>query len=249
MLRRGLLISIARASRRAGGPGTPLLRLALAGARALPRPDPQSPSDATPLDRLTVTVLDCETTGLDPRRDRIVALAALRFHPVGHPAQASLDTLVDPDMPIPAASTAIHGITDAMVAGAPGFRAAARRLLPLLRGTVLVGHAIGFDRAVLAREARRSGLPWRDTASLCVRELAAALLPASADLALEALADRFGVPLVGRHTAMGDAQAAAGIFAGLQRPAAKAGATTLGGLHRLAEEGRLRLARHRGLSR
>jgi hypothetical protein len=48
---------------------------------------------------------------------------------------------------------------------------------------------------------------------------------------------------------MGDAQAAAGIFAALQKPAAKAGVTTLGGLHRLAEEGRLRLARRRGLAR
>jgi CBS domain-containing protein len=100
---------------------------------------------------------------------------------------------------------------------------------------------------MLAREARRVGMPWRDGVSLCVRELAAALLPAQADLELDGLADRFDVPLVGRHTAMGDAQAAAAIFAALQRPAAQAGATTLGGLRSLADEGRLRLARRRGL--
>jgi len=246
MIRRGLLISIARASRAAGPPGERLARYAFGHARTLPRKDRLAPPDSTPLAGLAATVVDCETTGLDPRRDRVVALAALRFHGPAHAPDAVFDTLVDPGMPIAARATAVHGITDAMVAGAPGFRAAARQLAPLLRGAVLVGHAVAFDRAMLASEARRVALPWRDPPALCTRELAAALLPSDAGLELEQLADRFGVAVTGRHTALGDAVAAARIFAALLRRAEAAEAVTLGALRALAEEGHRRLLRRYG---
>jgi DNA polymerase III subunit epsilon len=239
MLRRGLLISIARASRNLGGPAGRLARLASRQARSLARPDHLAPADSTPLDALPLTVVDCETTGLDVARDRVVSVAALRFHGPPHAPRVVLDSLVDPGTPIPAAATAVHGITDAMVAGAPAFRAAARRLAPLLRGAVLVGHAVGFDRAVLAAEARRAGLPWRDPPMLCTRELASALLPAGAGVELEALAARFNVVVAGRHTALGDAWAAAHVFAAL---AGLAGNVSLGRLRALGEEGRRRLA-------
>lgn len=249
MLRRGLLISVARASRAVGPGGGRLARLAFAQARSLPRPDRLAPADSTPLAALPATVLDCETTGLDPARDRVVSLAALRFEGAAHAPHISLDLLVDPGVPIPARATAIHGITDAMVAGAPGFRAVARRLAPLLRGAVLVGHAIDFDRTVLARESRRAALPWREPPALCTRELAAALLPAHAELELDALARRFDIHIAGRHTALGDALATRRLFDALVRRAEAAGASTLGALRMLAEDGRRRLARHHGMAR
>ena len=239
MLRRGLLISVARASRNLGGPAARLGRLASRQVRSLARPDHLAPADATPLETLPLTVVDCETTGLDVARDRVISIAALRFQGPPQAARAVLDTLVDPDVPIPAAATSVHGITDGMVAGAPAFRAAARRLAPLLRGAVLVGHAVGFDRAVLATEARRAGLPWRDPPMLCTRELAAALLPVRAGVELEALAARFDVAVAGRHTALGDAWTAAHVFAALTR---LAGNVSLGKLRALCEEGRRRLA-------
>jgi len=246
MLRRRLLISLARASRKAGGTGHRVARLAVAGARALDRPDPTAPPDSTPLALLPATVLDCETTGLDPARDRVVSLAALRFAGSARTAHVTLDMLVDPGVPIPPRSTAIHGITDAMVASAPVFRDASRRLVPLLRGAVLVGHAIAFDRMVLARESRRAALPWRDPPVLCTRELAAALLPLHAGLELEDLARRFDIEIVGRHTALGDVLATARLFDILLRQAEAAGASSLGALRALAEDGRHRLARRRG---
>ena len=239
MLRRGFLISIARASRSFGGPATQVARLASRQARLLVRPDHLAPTDTTRLDALPLTVVDCETTGLDPGRDRVISVAALRFHGLPHAPRAVLDALVNPGVPIPAAATAVHGITDAMVADAPAFRGVARRLAPLLRGAALVGHVVSFDCAVLAAEARRAGLPWRDPPMLCTRELAAALLPAGADLELEALAARFSIALAGRHTALGDAWAAAHVFAALAR---LAGEVSLGRLRALAEEGRRRLA-------
>jgi DNA polymerase-3 subunit epsilon len=245
MLRRRLLISVARASRTAGRPGALLGRLAIAGARALARPDAMAPSNSTRLDDLPLVVLDCETTGLDPARDRIVSLAALRLIGTDSTPRAMLDLLIDPGMPIPARATAIHGITDAMVFGAPSFAAAVRSLRPLLRGAVLVGHAVGFDRAMLVREARRAGVPWRQAPSLCTRELAAALLPARADVELDALAARFDVALIGRHTALGDARITAEVFAVLSRLAIRSGVATLGALRALAEQGARRLAYRR----
>lgn len=242
MLRRGMLISVARATRHLGGPTGRLARLALRQARMLERPDRLAPPDAMALEQLPLAVVDCETTGLDPGRDRVVSVAALRFHGSSWVPRTVLDTLIDPGTAIPAVATSVHGITDAMVVGAPAFRGAARRLVPMLRGAVLVGHAVGFDRAVLAAEARRAGLPWRDPPILCTRELAAALLPARSGLELEALAERFSIAIVGRHTALGDAWAAAHVFAALSPLAARTGVANLGGLRALAEEGRRRLA-------
>ena len=67
-----------------------------------------------PLDHVPVVSLDLETTGLRARSDRIVQIGAIR----SHDATAPFAVLVRPGIPIPAASTRIHRIDDAMVAGA-----------------------------------------------------------------------------------------------------------------------------------
>ena len=77
---------------------------------------PRGGPDLTSVAERFVAV-DLETTGLDPRTDAIVALAAIPF--VGGQPQPGLVTLVQPGRPIPPPSTAIHGITDEMVAAAP----------------------------------------------------------------------------------------------------------------------------------
>ena len=65
----------------------------------LAAPPPHGPADATPLAGLPLLLLDTETTGLDPARDRVVALAALPWR--GRAAEApGLDTLIDPGCPI-----------------------------------------------------------------------------------------------------------------------------------------------------
>jgi DNA polymerase-3 subunit epsilon/CBS domain-containing protein len=157
--------------------------------------------------------VDLETTGLDPRRDAIVALAAIPF--VEREPQPGLVTLVQPGRAIPPASTAIHGITDEMVAAAPPVRPALGALEDALGGDVLVGHGIEFDLAMIGRARRTHRLPPLRNRALDTMRLALALHRDLTDPGLDAVAARLGVPVNGRHTARGDAIAAGRILLAL----------------------------------
>lgn len=168
------------------------------------------PAEATPpradsaLAELPLVVLDCETTGLDVTRDRIVSLAAVRLQGDRIFPHLSLDRLVNPGQAIPAASTRIHGISDKMVERAPPFAAHLPELVGFLQNCVLVGHNIGFDLALLAREAQLAGQEFVLPPTLDTGRLAAALEPKERDINLESIAKRLGIAVEGRHTALGD---------------------------------------------
>jgi DNA polymerase III epsilon subunit-like protein len=173
---------------------------------------PRGGPDLAAVTRRFVAV-DLETTGLDPRTDAIVALAAVPF--VEREPQPGLVMLVQPGRPIPPASTAIHGITDEMVAAAPTVRPALSALEAALGPDVVVGHGVGFDMAVIARERRANRLHPLKSPTLDTRQLAAALHPDWADVGLDAVAARLGIAIMGRHTARGDAVAAGQILLAL----------------------------------
>lgn len=108
------------------------------------------------LDR-PVVVFDTETTGTNPRSDRIVEIACLKVHPDGR--RECWVRRLNPRMPIPAGSTAIHGICDADVAGLAGFAEIASELARFLDGCDLAGYNIaGFDLPVLRVEFLRAGV-------------------------------------------------------------------------------------------
>lgn len=172
--------------------------------------------------------LDLETTGLDPRADSVVAAAAIPV--LGAEAGAGYVTLVNPGRPIPPVSTAIHGITDAMVAAAPPIDEVLDALEAACGDRLLVGHRIDFDLAVLARERRARGRVPVANPSLCTMRLAAALHPDWADVGLDAVAAQLAVAVPDRHTARGDAVAAARILIALLPEARQRGYRTLGEL-------------------
>jgi DNA polymerase III epsilon subunit-like protein/PAS domain-containing protein len=180
---------------------------------------------------LTYVVLDVETTGLRPEAgDRIVSLAAVRVHG-GVVRRAELfDALVCPECAIPPASTRFHGITDAMVAGAPPIAVVLPAFHQWSRGAVLVGPELSFDLAFLARDGERLGLPslTAEHPVLDTRLLSRLIHGRDADHALEAVARRLGVPIIGRHSALGDALTTAEILARLVELLAKRGFVTLG---------------------
>ena len=165
----------------------------------------------TRLDDLTFVVFDTETTGLLPASgDEIVQLAAVRIVNGRRIDAEVLDMLVNPGRSIPPASTRIHGITDAMVARAPGIETAARRLHRFAQGAVLVAHNADFDLAFLRRDEVHIGLRF-DHPVLDTVLLSAIVYGGSANHSLDALTARLGVPLTeaARHTAIGDATATA----------------------------------------
>ena len=128
---------------------------------------------------------------------------------------------------IPPASTAIHGITDEMVAAAPTVRPALSALEAALGPDVVVGHGVGFDMAVIARERRAHQLRPLKNLTLDIRQLAAALHPDWPDVGLDAVAARLGIVITGRHTARGDAVAAGEILLALLPALAAQGLRTV----------------------
>jgi DNA polymerase III epsilon subunit family exonuclease len=157
--------------------------------------------------------IDLETTGLDPRRDDIVEIAAVPF--IDARPQHGYVTRVNPGRPIPLDSSRIHGITDDMVVCAPRIGEALAKLEEVCRGKVLVGHGIGFDLSVLSRILRSHRLPPVSNAALDIMRLAAALHPAWQRFGFDDVASRVGIGVLGRHTAEGDAVAAGEVLLAL----------------------------------
>lgn len=108
-----------------------------------------------------LVVLDFESTGLNPRYDRIVEIGALKIYPDG--TTASFHKLVNPERPIPSDVTEIHGIDDDDVSQAPCFRDVASEFLGFLRGADLAGFGIeAYDLPLLKAEFARVGIQFDD---------------------------------------------------------------------------------------
>ncbi len=202
--------------------------MAGSGSVAYDTPPMPRASRLTDLARMDAVVIDTETTGLDVMQVRIVQISGVRFSNGRVLTDQTFDSLVNPGVPIPPASTAIHGITDAMVADAPPF-AAVKPAFDAFRGdAVLIGQSVGFDLAVLLRETRRLGQRWQPPRFLDTKLLAAALDPQAAELGLDELAKALGVTIgVDRHTALADALVTAEVFARLLPRLEAAGVRTI----------------------
>lgn len=104
-----------------------------------------------------LVAFDLETTGLDINTDRIVEISCIKLSPDG--SREVKTKRINPTIPIAAAATAVHGITDADVQDAPTFKQIARALFDFLNGCDLTGFNIeGFDLPLLRKEFERVGI-------------------------------------------------------------------------------------------
>lgn len=172
--------------------------------------DVEEKFDTLALPDLCFVVFDTETTGLLPHKDEIVQIGAVRVVKGRIVEGEQLDMLVDPGIPIPAASTKVHKISDRMVEGAPDIGEAGRVFHQFARDAVIVAHNAPFDMAFLRRHAKRMGVDW-DHPILDTVLLSAVLFGASDKHTLDALCDRLEITIPEdlRHTALGDAVATA----------------------------------------
>lgn len=163
---------------------------------------------------LTYVVFDSETTGLLPSEgDEMCQIAAVRIVNGRRIETEVLDMLVNPGRTIPAASTAVHGITDAMVEDAPDVLSAVRRFHKFAENAVLVAHNAPFDMAFLKRREAEAGVVF-DNPTLDTVLLSAVVFGQSETHTLDALTHRLGItiPEEARHTAIGDTIATADAF-------------------------------------
>jgi len=190
-------------------------------------------TDETPIDQVRFVVLDSETTGLNPRTDRIITVGAVGVR--GHEVllEDSFDALLT--VADNTEAVMVHGITRDETRGGVGEEDALARFLGYLRDGVIVGHHIGHDIGTLDAGYER-GWGFRtmnrslDTMDLTLhleRDGAFAGRPPIRRFTLDALCEMFEVIPHDRHTASGDAFLTAQVFLRLLRLAVRHGRTTL----------------------
>ena len=195
-------------------------------------------SDDTPIDSVRFVVLDSETTGLNPRTDRIITIGAVAVSGGEILLEDSFHTLLK--VAKNTSAVAVHGITRDEARGGVDEEEALTRFLDYLRDGVIVGHHIGHDISTLDAGYERGGgiatmnrsLDTMDLTLHLERDGAFAGRPPIRHYTLDALCEMFNVIPHDRHTAGGDAFLTAQVFLRLLRLAARHGRTTLS---RLAE--------------
>ncbi len=178
------------------------------------------------LEHATYVVVDLETTGLRPGSSQICEIGAVRV--AGFDVADEFETLVDPRMPLGPGVSALTGLSDRQLRGAPAVERAVSAFLAFAGDAVLVAHNARFDLAFLDRETERLtgsrlAAPVLDTVSLARRLLAGRVPRAS----LAQLSYFFGTSVRPCHRALPDARATAEVLLALLGLAQERGARTV----------------------
>lgn len=198
------------------------------------------------LEDASFVVFDLETTGLSPARSKIVEIGAQRVERLA--LTTTFETLVNPGTALPPAITALTGIGQASLRGAPGADLAVRRFLDFAGDTTLVAHNARFDmgfldRAVERLTGRRIAAPVVDTVWLARRLLNGR----TKRVGLATLAHFFGTSATPCHRALADASTTAEVLVALIGLAQERGARTVDDLVELAAPRARRLHTKRSL--
>lgn len=161
---------------------------------------------------LAYTTFDTETTGLEPANgDEIIQIGAVRIVNGRLLRHECIDQLIDPQRAIKPEGIPIHGITEDMVAGKPTIATVLPQFYQFCADTVLVAHNAAFDMRFLQLKEASTGIrftqPLLDTLLL-----SAVIHPNQESHKLEAIAERLGIPIIGRHNALGDAIVTGEVF-------------------------------------
>ena len=173
--------------------------------------DPGSSWESIPF-----TVIDFETTGTDAATDRVIEIGLVTFDK-GRVTRRE-GWLVNPGIPVPEESRAVHGITDEELAGAPEFATVMPRLLDLLQGQLPVAYNAAFDRGFLLEEIKRAapkGMTPGDMPPAARNDVAwvdplvwaREILQELKSRRLGDVSKHLGIPLEQAHRAAGDAEA------------------------------------------
>ncbi|MDH3581106.1 MAG: exonuclease domain-containing protein [Hyphomicrobiales bacterium] len=189
-----------------------------------------------PLKELRCVVFDTETTGLQPSKgDELVSIGAVRVVNGRIVSGETFEQLINPGKKIPKTSIKFHGITDADIKDEPSANEVLPRFHTFVGRAVLVAHNAAFDMKFLEMKERQSGVSFTSPV-LDILLLSAFLHDHASDQSLAATAERLGVDISARHTALGDAMTTARIFLALLDPLHARGVITLGDAFDVSEK-------------
>ncbi len=169
------------------------------------------------LDKEEFVCIDCETTGLDTEKDRIIEVAAVRF--TLNKIFDQFESLFDPERNIPDSSVAIHHITNDMVKDKPTIEHILPTILKFIGKHTIVGHGVEFDIELIANAADRARIPStiRENPRLDTLRMAR-LYGRSPINSLEGLRKHFNIEYEGPHRAMSDVIVNVEVFKQLAKP-------------------------------
>lgn len=156
----------------------------------------------------SIVALDIETTGLDPQKDSIIEIGAVRFN--GNRIEDEWSSLINPGRKIPPFITQLTGITDHMVLESPAVQNIVTDLRKFVGDCSILGHNVGFDLSFLRRQGLFKSNDVRDT-----YEIASILLPTAGRYGLGALGQALNIPLTANHRALADARVTCAVYRSL----------------------------------
>lgn len=164
------------------------------------------------LRNLTYVAFDTETTGLNPSEgDEIIQLGAVRIVSGRLLHNECIDQLVNPQRPVPNSSVEVHGIDPELLPSQPTITKVLPNFHIFAANSVLVAHNAAFDMRFLQLKEDVTGLRF-DNPVLDTLLLSSVVHPNQEGHSLDAIAERFNITIVGRHTALGDALVTAEIL-------------------------------------
>ncbi|HMO38131.1 MAG TPA: 3'-5' exonuclease [Saprospiraceae bacterium] len=189
----------------------------------------------TPLEEVDFVVFDTETTGLNARRDRLLSIGAVRVQHNRIDLSDSLELFITQPDYIAGRDVEVHGILPGQQRAELSEQQALDQFLGYCRNSVLVGHYIDFDVAVLNRIAQAASGRKLKNKTIDTIHLARRVHPPGAgstpgDYSLDRLGQLYRLPLSDRHTAAGDAYLTALLLLKLLSRLHKRGVTRLGQL-------------------
>ncbi|UCD83804.1 MAG: WYL domain-containing protein [Deltaproteobacteria bacterium] len=192
------------------------------------------------IEKVPLSFLDVETTGLTPRfGDRICEVAVLRCH---DGETRAFESLVNPKRPISPGASFVNEITDSMVEGAPLFDDIASKVLEFLEGAVIVCHNAPFDLGFLSRELELLNIEMVDNPVIDTLRLARKYYDFSSN-SLGNIAKYLGISVDIKHRAMADVHITRAVLSRFLDDFAEQGITRLGQV--LALQGAYRRAPRR----
>jgi DNA polymerase III subunit epsilon len=151
-----------------------------------------------------VVALDLETTGLSPLVDRMIEISLIKWSP----AKIQIFTsFIDPEIIIPESSTAIHGITNEMIQGAPKLETILKQYREFVADLPLIAHNAKFDLGFLIFNLHRHQMSFGENEVYCSCQGAKEAFPALTNYKLSTITQELSIKLESHHRAQDDAQA------------------------------------------